>query len=211
MKTINDWYKDRLTPELRANHWVAIIFCILGVQLTGNAGQLVQAPVQFYSSQSTGVLPVKGALNKDIIPGSNTSILSPSSDPSLLWSSDNRELKLYATDGERGSRICPVLRDRDQQPFCREFNSRVIGVCGQVDELLIVLASGDVHRLNYALMRANGSLEPIYTQRDSLSLTEAWIPVSNCIISSDLPHIYAVTSQKRVMHFYQQSWRQLQH
>ena len=209
MKTINDWYKDGPTPLVRTSHWIAIIFCVLVLQLAGNAGQLSRSPVQFSASQVTDVIPMTGAPATIPPPVSTASISSSFSDQSLLWSSGNQELKLYSSGGAAGNRVCPVMRDREQQPFCREFNSRVIGVCGQADELLIVLASGDVHRLNYALMRPNGSIEPTYAQPDSLSLVEAWMPASSCTRSAGLPEIYAMNSEQRVMHFSQHSWRQL--
>lgn len=211
MKTINNLNKNGHPSLVRASHWIVVISCSLVVGVAGNAGQLVRVPVQSSASHNTDVIPLTGETTKISGSGSKASIFSSPSDLSLLWSSGNRELKLYSTDGERGSRVCPVMQDRDQQPFCREFNSRVVGVCGQADKISIVLASGDVHRLNYALMRPNGSIEPTYTQRDSLSLIEAWMPASSCINSEGLPEIYAINSDQKVMRFNQHSWRQLRH
>lgn len=125
-----------------------------------------------------------------------------------FWVSPNQQVILYAGSREGVHRVCPWLSGAARQPFCRRFESRLVGACGIGDDIIIVLASGDIHRVNYALVNAGGNFEPAYDYPDTLQLTAALLPRPDCLSGDGtLPNIYAINTANELLQFDGQAWR----
>ena len=77
----------------------------------------------------------------------------------ILWSAPDRGLVLYHGYEADSRKVCPQVTDVDRQPFCRTFEAEVLGACGFPEELQLVLANGEVYRVNSALLGAGGSFD----------------------------------------------------
>ena len=125
-----------------------------------------------------------------------------------FWVSPDQQLILYAGSRDGAYRICPWVSGAARQPFCRRFESRLVGACGTGNEIIIVLASGDIHRVNYALVNAAGTFEPAYKHPDTLQLTAALLPEPDCLsVDGTLPNIFAINVTGELMQFDSEAWR----
>ena len=124
--------------------------------------------------------------------------------------SPDQQLILYAGNRDGVYRVCPWVSGAPRQPFCRRFESRLVGACGIADDIIIVLASGDIHRVNYALVNAGGNFEPAYDHPDTLQLTAALLPEPDCLSGDEaLPNIFAINAASELMQFDGEAWRVL--
>lgn len=127
-----------------------------------------------------------------------------------FWVSPDQQLILYAGSRDGVYRVCPWVSGAARQPFCRRFESRLVGACGTGNEIIIVLASGDIHRVNYALVNAAGTFEPAYNHPDTLQLTAASLPEPDCLsVDGTLPNIFAINAMCELMQFDNEAWRVL--
>jgi hypothetical protein len=126
-----------------------------------------------------------------------------------LWESARGEVSLYASRAEVGNWICPRIDGNARQPLCRRFSSQAVAACSEGDELLIVLSDGDIHRVNYALINADGRFLPVYHHPAKLDLVDAWLPAAICIGDTGLPEIFAVNRDSTLLRFDRLMWRRL--
>jgi hypothetical protein len=124
-----------------------------------------------------------------------------------LWAAPDQRLILYRSGDTDGLRICPRVNDMDIQPFCRSFAAPVLGACGFTDELQLVLANGEIHRVNRALIGVNGDFGPAYRPRRALDLVKAWMPDKICHPGAGFNHILAVAASGELWHFDGMGWR----
>ena len=127
-----------------------------------------------------------------------------------FWVSPDQQLISYAGSRDGVYRVCPWVSGAARQPFCRRFESRLVGACGIGSDIIIVLASGDIHRVNYALVNADGDFEPAYDHPDTLQLTAALLPEPDCLSADGiLPNIFAINVVSELMQFDGGAWRVL--
>lgn len=127
----------------------------------------------------------------------------------ILWSAADQALVLYRGSEPGKLKICPRVQGLVHQPFCRTFDAAVLSACGMREELQLVLANGDVHRVNNALLDARGSLEPVYRPDRPLELVEAWMPGKICQPDEGLTDVLAVAASGDLWHFNGQNWLQI--
>ena len=138
----------------------------------------------------------------------NGSAVGVTTEITPFWVSPDRQVILYAGSRDGVHRVCPWLSGAARQPFCRRFESRLVGACGLGDDIIIVLASGDIHRVNYALVNAGGNFEPAYDHPDTLQLTAALLPEPNCLSGDGkLPDIFAINAANQWLQFNGEAWR----
>ena len=133
-------------------------------------------------------------------------------DPGLwsgIWASSDRQLVLLSRSDLQSHSVCPRLIDEQTQPFCRQFSSPMVNACGDGDQVVIVLANGDIHRVNNALIGIHGDFEPVHRSSGPSDLIEAWFPGENCNFEERLPPIVAVEATGRIWHFDGANWGQL--
>lgn len=121
------------------------------------------------------------------------------------WASPDELLVLY-TSGTDGNRVCPWIPDAYRQPFCRQFNAPMRGACGNHETIHLVLANGEIHRVNDALLGKDGQFGPIYQPDEPLELKFAWVPEKTCA-PDRIPEVYAVDVSSGLVHFNGRSWQ----
>ena len=127
----------------------------------------------------------------------------------ILWSAADQGLVLYRGSDPGKLKICPRVQGLVHQPFCRSFDAAVLSACGRREDVQLVLASGEVHRLNSALLGEQGSLEPVYRPNRPLELVEAWMPAKICHPDKGLNDVLAVAVSGDLWHFNGQNWLQI--
>lgn len=130
-------------------------------------------------------------------------------DRDILWSAADQALVLYRGSEPGKLKVCPRVQGLVHQPFCRTFDAAVLSACGMREELQLVLANGDVHRVNNALLDARGSMEPVYRPDQPLELVEAWMPEEICHPGKGLNDVLAVAASGDLLHFDGQNWLQI--
>jgi hypothetical protein len=120
-------------------------------------------------------------------------------------SGDNLVLRGFSTEGVH--QVCPQVVDASHQPFCRKFNSPMLDACGYDDMIYLVLANGDIHQVNNALIGVYGGFDAAYQPDQKLDLYSAWMVQKSCKLESGLPEVLAVDEMGNVMHFNGNSWR----
>jgi hypothetical protein len=132
-----------------------------------------------------------------------------SKDSSELWATKDHSLVLYRGDEANMYRICPIITGMIHQPFCRRFEAPVLGACGLTDDLQLVLANGEIHRVNRALIGVDGGFGPAYRPEHLLNLVKAWIPQEACLPGEGFNHVLAVTASGDLWHFDGADWRRI--
>ena len=127
----------------------------------------------------------------------------------ILWSAADQRLVLYRGSDSGQLKVCPRVQGLVHQPFCRTFAAAVLSACGRHEDIQLVLASGEVHRLNSALLGNQGSLEPVYRPDRPLELVEAWMPGKVCHPGKGLNDVLAVASSGDLWHFNGRNWLQI--
>jgi hypothetical protein len=127
----------------------------------------------------------------------------------ILWSAADLGLVLYHGPEPGKLTVCPRVQGLDHQPFCRTFEAAVLSACGKHEELQLVLANGDVHRVNNALLDALGSMEPVHRPDQPLELVEAWMPEEICHPGEGLNDVLAVAVSGDLWHFDGENWLQI--
>lgn len=126
------------------------------------------------------------------------------------WATDDRDLILLT--GRDGSRnwVCPFLPGRATQPFCRRFETPVLTACGRRDRIQIVLASGEIHRVDFAMIGTDGGFDPVFRPRPPLALSSAWIPRRDCDLTGGSANVIAVDRAGELLHFDGEKWQSLE-
>ena len=114
---------------------------------------------------------------------------------------------LYGSSIDGVHRVCPQAANESRQPFCRHFSSPMVGACGSGDEIYLVLANGDLHHVNGALIGTHGGFDPVFHPHQAIELHSAWMPEQRCKLSSGLPEVLAMNGQGSLMYFNGESWR----
>ena len=127
----------------------------------------------------------------------------------ILWSAADQGLMLYRGSEPGKLRVCPRVQGQIHQPFCRTFDAAVLSACGLSEDVQLVLANGDVHRVNNALLDARGSMEPVYRPDQPLELVEAWMPEEICHAGETLHDVLAVAASGDLWHFNGENWLQI--
>ena len=127
----------------------------------------------------------------------------------ILWSAQDRGLVLYQGRKNDGREVCPRVPGMLHQPFCRTFKAPVLGARGLLEGLQLVLANGDVHQLDSALLGVGGSFEPAHRPVHPLDLAEAWIPEPVRQPGQGLNEVLAVATSGDLWHFNGQHWQQI--
>jgi hypothetical protein len=125
---------------------------------------------------------------------------------SLIWISSDRLLALLAGRERDQQLVCPYSQIVIRQPFCRRFTSPMIGACGDHERIIILLANGELHRVNSALMSDDGSFEPTHRPAENLELTTPHFSTQNCHTSDILPEIFALNQESSCFHFDGSGW-----
>ncbi len=128
---------------------------------------------------------------------------------SQAWISPVKALVLYGGKLHGEFRLCSWMPGAAVQAFCRRFDAPMRAACGDVDEIFIVLANGDVHRVNSALIGKNGSFDPVYHPPTPMNLTKAWFPNQACDSRYGFPRAFAGETNGRMMNFDGVAWRAL--
>jgi hypothetical protein len=130
-------------------------------------------------------------------------------DAGPIWSSPEQKLALFGGHVDGAYWVCPRIDGRARQPLCRRFSGTVVAICDQGEEILMVLSDGDIHRVDYALIDADGQFKPVYHHSDVLDLVDAWLPGSTCASGDPLPQILALNRDSTLLHFDRRTWRQV--
>lgn len=124
------------------------------------------------------------------------------------WASPEADVVLYGRRHDGFDQVCPYLRGKDDQPFCRRFKSRFIGACGHSDDITLVLANGDIHRVNNAVLDPEGRFAPLYRHPATLELTAAWFPEPDCDAARTL-RVVAVNARRELWAFDGRGWLEM--
>ena len=128
---------------------------------------------------------------------------------SWAWATPDQGLILYGGRTEHGYRVCPWLAEATRQPFCRTFDAPVRAACGHREQVLLLLANGDIHRVNNALIGSDGDFLPAYHPVSPVQLKAAWLPDEDCDPAGGLPEVFAIGSDGGFVHFDGKAWRPL--
>ena len=163
-------------------------------------GSTIRTATKLQALLAAGLLSCMGAAGGDAagFPG-----------PTQLWAAPDRGLVLLRRDGDGGFRVCPEVKDMNHQPFCRRFSTPVLAACGNAEELQLVLANGEIHRVNRALIGVDGSFEPSHRPDQAMELARVWMPEQSCFPGDGFNHVLAVTASGNLWHFDGKSWRRI--
>ncbi len=121
------------------------------------------------------------------------------------WASPDELLVLYAGGADTNT-VCPWIPDAIHQPFCRLFKAPMLGACGDHETIHLVLANGEIYRLNDALLGKDGQFGPVYRPDEHLELESASFAGETCL-PDQLPQIYAADTDGGLVRFDGRSWR----
>ena len=130
-------------------------------------------------------------------------------DSTELWAAPDRSLVLFQSGGEAEFRICPEVRGVNHQPFCRRFEVPVLGACGLTSDLRLVLANGEIHHVNQALIGVDGDFEPSHRPKQAMELARVWIPQELCFPGDEFINVMAVSAAGSLWHFDGQGWSRI--
>ncbi|MDX1571201.1 MAG: hypothetical protein R3200_12015 [Xanthomonadales bacterium] len=122
-----------------------------------------------------------------------------------VWSSPEKDVVFYGQRRDGFETVCPYLPGKHDQPFCRRFDARFIGACGHSDAINLVLANGDIHRVNNAVLDPEGRFVPVYEQPAPLDLAATWFPDPNCGVQH-APEVMAVNGGREIWRFDGRGW-----
>lgn len=124
------------------------------------------------------------------------------------WASPGRDLVLYGGPADDGFKVCPWVPNVQIEPFCRAFQTPMVGACGSDDDVLLVQADGTVYRVNRTLIGTDGNFDPVYRPERPIRLREAWIPARTCDPQAGLPEIVGVEDGGRLWRFDGADWQE---
>jgi hypothetical protein len=127
--------------------------------------------------------------------------------PAQRWSTPENDLHLSFGRNVSTHVVCPHLPGSDHQPFCREFTADLLSVCGHRAALQLVLANGEVHRVNEALIGIDGSFEPAHRPDQPLDLASAWLPGEECDLAQESPEVVAKDTAGQLWLFDGNAWQ----
>jgi hypothetical protein len=139
----------------------------------------------------------------------NTVPASSGADDLISQSTVVKDIALYGSSIEGVHQVCPPVADAGSQPFCRKFNSPMLDACGSEVTIYLVLANGDIHQVNNALIGIDGGFDAAFHSDQPLELHSAWVPKQSCGHKSGLPEVLAIDGLGNVMHFNGERWRQM--
>ena len=137
----------------------------------------------------------------------NTEPASSRPDDLTSHSTVVNDITLYSSNIDGIHQICPQVADAGRQPFCRKFNSPMLDACGNGDMIFLVLANGDIHHVNNALIGIDGGFNAAFHSDQPLQLHSAWMPKQKCGLKSGLPQVLAIDGHGSVMHFDGKTWQ----
>jgi hypothetical protein len=164
------------------------------------AGSTTKPATRLQALLAAGLLSCFGAAGGDVADSAGTA---------QLWATPDRTLILLRGGEGDDFRICPKVKGSNHQPFCRLFRTRVLGVCGFAEELQLVLANGEVHHVNQALIGVDGSFEPSHRPEQAMELARVWMPEESCFRGDGFNHVLAVTASGKLWHFDGKGWRRI--
>jgi hypothetical protein len=170
---------------------------------TRNLLDVYVAGPDFAFAAGTGVvLSWNGEHWSPIVTGDDSSVYR------RVWASPERDVVVYGGQQGVSEVVCPYLPGARTQPFCRQFDSPMVGACGHSDRIHIVLGNGDIHLVNNAVIDAGGTFAPLHTQPAGLQLTDAWFPEQGCPDDA-MPEAFATNAAGGLWHFDRQAWQPL--
>jgi hypothetical protein len=131
----------------------------------------------------------------------------PANAPAQRWATPENDLQLSFDRDASAHVVCPHLPGSDHQPFCREFAAGLLSVCGHRDALQLVLANGEVHQVNGALIGIDGGFEPAYRPEQPLDLASAWLPNAECDLTEESPEVVAMDKAGQLWLFDGHAWQ----
>jgi hypothetical protein len=181
-------------------------------QIRKAAGQVLLAALFVLSTPLIADHPETEQSSNTTIETSNERVLAAnqvefSKQLSTSWTSSDQKLILHIDTIGEGHRVCPQFPDASQQPFCRQFNVPVRGVCGTREHVYLVLANGDLHLVNNALIGINGDFDAIYHPEPDINLVSAWFPEDGCPFGENLPGILGLNDAGSLVRFNGEKWQ----
>jgi hypothetical protein len=131
----------------------------------------------------------------------------PAVGPRQHWATPENDLLLHISVDQDSHLVCPHVPGSEHQPFCREFAADLLSVCGHRDALQLVLANGEVHRVNSALIGIDGSFEPTHRPDQPLDLASAWLPGEECDLAKESPDVVAMDTAGQLWLFDGNAWQ----
>ncbi len=125
------------------------------------------------------------------------------------WRSEGDGFELMTEPGSAGRWVCPHFPRQGQQPFCRRFPAGLLGACQKEGLLQIVLANGDVYRVDHALLGADGEFAPHHHPLKPMLLRAAWIPADTCETEAGSARVLAVDQEGQLLQFNGTGWQAL--
>lgn len=125
------------------------------------------------------------------------------------WAVQGEKARLLVEPEGEGRWVCARIAGRAHQPLCRRFASDLLGVCHEGSHFQLVLANGDIHRVDHALLDADGSFTPVHHPEQSLILRSAWIPSDSCYPGAGSAEIIAVDHESNLLHFDGKGWHRI--
>ncbi len=125
---------------------------------------------------------------------------------SRVWASADHQLVIFGGEIDGENWICPWKIGADRQPFCRQFKAPLAGVCGNNDDVHIVLANGDIYEVNSALMSKDANFEPASVSDVRLELLSAVHVGENCGGGFREPTMIAIEKDMGLLVLYQGRW-----
>jgi hypothetical protein len=127
----------------------------------------------------------------------------------VIWVSRDQAFSLKAGTNTEDGWVCPQILGHAEQPFCRRFSAAVVGACQRGESLQIVLADGDIHQVDHALIGTAGSFTPAHHREHALSLRDAWFPEGTCGAGAVMAQVVALDDSGKLMHFDGAHWRKV--
>lgn len=146
-------------------------------------------------------------LRWDGVSWSPVSVESTSMRYSKVWAAPDLSLVLYGGSVANAYRVCPWVPGAETQPFCRHFTAPMLGACERGDEVQLVLANGEIYRVNNALIGSDGGFEPAFRPDTPTFLKAAWLPDTGCPAEGVLAEVFAIGVQGDLLHFNGAGWR----
>ena len=132
---------------------------------------------------------------------------SPAEAYTRVWASRDQQLVLFGVNEGNSHRVCPRFSNKARQPFCRQFSSKMIGACGSHDRVVLVMANGDIHHVNGALMGLDGDFEPVIHPKNPVHVRSAFFTEQECASHDQLPEVIAVSQNGKWIHFNGVDWQ----
>jgi len=127
-----------------------------------------------------------------------------------LWITPEKDFLFYQDFGSPFSFICPYEIGAVQQGFCLGQFEAMLTMCGQSDDIKMVMDNGDIRHYKNSLAPFNGIDELLHDESKFLNLTGVFIPESACLPGPFKPlDIYAINNTKEFYHFDGNQWNNM--